>query len=270
MKFFKFIFLICFISVFIFSGCDFFGTDDSDPDVTGSTDTFCFWLAASKDAYVSSSLPDYNYDGTYSLVCSHGEPNHEQRFYIQFFMPQLPEGTEVLEAYINLYEDSQTGQPGNNNIPVGEAVGVWDPYTITWNDQPNPVGPLGLGSVHIGTYISNNMWRTTQDIKGIVQNHLDNSDNNFGWIFNNSATYAFTRSFKSMNALDARTQTELKLGPRLLMKVKTNSPLSGSNIGTVLTGSTELGNMYGFNTDILIYRIQSGENWPEAWEVATQ
>jgi hypothetical protein len=267
MKLKKSIFLVIYLVFFVLSGCDFFGKDD--PIITDDS-YYVFWLAASKDAHVSSSQPDYNYDGMFSLISSHGDPNKEQRFYIKFFMPQLPAGTEVLEAYINIYEDSQTGQAGTVTIAVDEAVAEWDPYAITWNNQPNPIGLSGSAGGQIQAYVTNNMWRKTADIKGIAQKHLDDPDSNFGWLFNNSSSIPFTRSFKSMNALDARTQTELQLGPRLLMKVKSSTPLDANNIGTTITGSTELGNMYGFGTDIMVYLIQSGEEWPVEWEVATQ
>jgi len=229
--------------------------------------TYYFWLAATKDAHVTSYYPDFNNDGAFSLVCSHGEPNRENRSYIEFFMPQLPDGVEVLEAFINVYEDSRQ-QPGSDAIGVGIAVAEWDPYTITWDNQPNPLGPLG--PTRIGTFISENMWRKTEDIKLIVQGHLDDPDTNHGWILNNGSNYNFTRSFSSMNAGSARTQTDLQNGPRLLMKVKSNIPLSPANIGTVVSGSTELGNMYGFNTDIMVHRFSSGGEWPADWEVATQ
>ncbi len=259
----KSIFLISLLMFFVLSACE----NQQSPS---NSDTYLFWLAASKDAHVSSSVPEANYDGMFSLISSHGDPNKEQRFYIKFFMPQLPEGAEVLEAYINIYEDSQTGQAGTVTIPVGEAVAEWDPYEITWINQPNPIGAFSTAAKEIQSYMTYNMWRTTGDIKEIAQKHLDDPDSNFGWLFNNQSTTPFTRSFKSMNALDARTQTELQLGPRLLMKVKSSTPLTTATIGTTITGSTELGNMYGFNTDILVYRIESGEEWPEEWEVATQ
>jgi hypothetical protein len=257
---------IILISLFMFivlSACE----EEPSPSDSG---TYLFWLAATKDAHVSSSIPEANYDGMFSLVCSHGDPNKEQRFYIKFFMPQLPAGTEVLEAYINIYEDSQTGQAGTVTIPVGEAIADWDPYQITWNMQPNPIGAFSTAAKEIQSYVNYNMWRTSGDVKEIAQKHLDDPASNFGWLFNNQSPTAFTRSFKSMNALDARTQTELQLGPRLLLKVKSDTPLNSSNIGTAVSGSTELGNMYGFNTDIRVYRIASEDDWPAEWEVATQ
>jgi hypothetical protein len=257
---------ICLISLsllFVLSGCE-------NLQAPSDSDIYFFWLAASKDAHVSSSVPDFNYDGLFSLVSSHGDPNKEQRFYIEFFMPQLPAGAEVLEAYINIYEDSQTGQAGTVTIAVGEAVAEWDPYEITWNNQPNPIGAFSTAAKEIQSYVDYNMWKSTGDVKEIAQKHLDDPDSNFGWLFNNQSSTAFTRSFKSMNALDARTKTELQFGPRLLMKVKSSTPLTTATIGTTITGSTELGNMYGFGTDIRVYNIESGEEWPVAWEVATQ
>ena len=72
---------------------------------TGSNITY-FWLAAIKDAYVRSDIPEFNGSGAYSLVVAHGQPSGEQRSYIKFFMPQLPAGSKVLEAYINVYKDT--------------------------------------------------------------------------------------------------------------------------------------------------------------------
>lgn len=263
---------IIFANLLLFSTLSYIGCDNQnnpvDENNSGSY-TYTFWLAATKDAHVTSYYPDFNNDGAFSLVCSHGEPNKENRTYIRFFMPQLPEDTEVLEAYINVFEDSESGQPGSGAIHIGTATADWDPYTITWNNQPNPNGPLSAGA-RVGTFISANMWRTTEDIKLIVQDQLDDPGSNFGWILNNNSVYNFTRSFTSMNALSGRTQTTLQNGPRLLMKVKTNIPLTNSNIGTVVTGSNELGNMYGFNTDIRVFNFESGDTWPEAWEMGTQ
>ncbi len=108
MKHQKSTFLISLLILFVLSACE-------NLPSSSDSDTYLMWLAASKDAHVSSSVPEANYDGMFSLISSHGDPNKEQRFYIKFFMPQLPEGAEVLEAYINIYEDSQTGQAGRSS-----------------------------------------------------------------------------------------------------------------------------------------------------------
>jgi hypothetical protein len=260
-----FIYLLVFC-LLQFNSCSNEGNPQNSGD--GSTTTY-FWLAAIKDAYVRSDIPEFNGSGAFSLNVAYGIPNGEHRTYIKFFMPQLPDGSEILEAYINVYEDSRTGQPGNSGIPIGTAQAEWDPASITWLDQPNPVGQLSVGT-QIGSFISENMWRTSGDIKLIVQEHLDNPATNFGWILDNSSAFNFTRSFTSMNAPSGRTQFELDKGPRLLIKVKSTVPLNEGNIGTTVTGSNELGSMYGFGVDILVYNISSGGEWPESWEIAAQ
>lgn len=267
MKYLRFTMYLCLtvICILFINSCK----KNSNPQSTGGGDTITyFWLAAIKDANVRSDMPEFNGGGLFSLVVAHGAPNGEQRSYIKFFMPQLPSGSKVLEAYINVYEDSRQ-QPGNGEINIGTAQAEWDPATITWTNQPNPVGPLSVGA-HIGTFISENMWRTSGDIKLVVQDQLDNPSTNYGWILDNSSSYDFTRSFTSMNAPSGRTQTDLDKGPRLLMKVQSTVPLNSSNIGTTVTGSNELGTMYGFGVDILVYKISSGGDWPSSWEIAAQ
>jgi hypothetical protein len=256
-------FFLAFIS-FNFLSCSIFDSDNA-----GTSTISYMWLSPTKDAYVSSSMPEFNGSGAFSLVCSHGQPNGEQRVYIEFFMPQLPDSTEVMEAYINVWEDSRTGQPGNLAIPISTAVSEWDPTTITWINQPNPPGPTSVG-VQIGPFISEGMWRTSEDVKLIVQEHLDNPSSNHGWILDHSSANNFTRSFTAMNAPQGRSKLELGQCPRLLIKIKTKEPISGSDIGTVVSGSNELGTLYGFGTDIKIYEREIGANWPESWNIGTQ
>ena len=114
------------------------------------------------------------------------------------------------------------------------------------------------------------MWRTSGDIKLLVQDQLDNPSTDHGWILDNSSLYDFSRSFTSMNAPSGRTQTELDKGPRLLMKVQSTVPLNSSNIGTNIIVSNELGTMYGYGVNILVYKISSGGDWPASWEIASQ
>lgn len=249
-----------------FNGCS---TEENPQNTGGGSTTTYLWLTAIKDAYVRSDIPEFNGSGAFSLNVAHGIPNGEHRTYIKFFMPQLPDGSQIVEAYINVYEDSRTGQPGSGGIPIGTAQDEWDPTSITWNNQPNPGGPLSVGT-QIGSFISENMWRTSGDIKLIVQEHLDNPATNFGWLLDNTSLFDFIRSFTSMNAPSGRTQLDLENGPRLLIKVQSTVPLNESNIGTTVTGSNELGSMYGTGVDILVYKISSGGNWPESWEIGTQ
>lgn len=244
----------------------------TNPSSSGQSDVVYLWLAAVKDSYVSSKTPDYSNPELPWLVCSHDNPNGDQRVYIKFFMPQLPTGTIVEKAYINLYEDSQTAQPGNDKIDVARVQNPWDHQTITWNNQPNPLGPLM--ETGIGLYTEHNIWRGTSDISSYVQEHLDNPSTNHGWMLNNSATYGFIRSFMSMNATNARTAQELNNGPRLLLKIKTPQAISISDIGvdmSIFGDNGEFPDMYGFGNSFRVYYARfGGDSWPVDWDVKTE
>jgi hypothetical protein len=241
---------------------------DPNPPVNNGKYTAYFWLTAIQDAHITSQIPDMKNSGGFSLVSAHGAPNGEQRIYLQFFMPQLPAGTVVKEAYFNVWEDSQTGQPGFSGINLATAQGPWDASTLTWNNQSNPVGPTSVGT-GLGTYTTLNIWKGTGNISNIVQQKLDNPSTDYGWLLDNSAASAYTRSFRSMNAPQARTATTLGTAPRLLIKVESPSPINTSSIGTSITGPTELGTTFGFGTNILVYQVASGSNgWPASWDVA--
>lgn len=241
------------------------GGGGDDPTGPGGKYTYVLWLNAVKDAHVYQKMPEYNIDGAFSLVSSFGEPNGPTRIYIDFFMPNFPPGTKVLQAYINVWEDSRQ-VPGNGTLPVGLAMDEWSPYDITWLEQPNPMGPLSIAT-SIGAFIDYNMWRTTGDVAMHVQDQIDNPANNFGWILNHDSVFAYTRSFASLNAL--RDPTDLGFAPRLLIAVETTEPLTIESLGENLPEDNELGTTFGFGIDIQLYLIQSGSSFPESWEIGT-
>ncbi len=253
------------------------GTSDGMVDISGGPDSpgggatqtqkfiTYFWLGAVQDALVMSRYPDWNRGTNWALQAAHGFPNGEQRSYVQFFVPQLPPGSKVLDAHINLFEDYDSGQNGPAAIQVGEAVAPWSADTITWSNQPNPLGPLGTES--IGPFIRARMWRTTGNIKNTIQRHIDNPMSNNGFVLNNTSQHAFMRTFTALDQPGGRTATTLGTAPRLLMKVESTVPLSPANIGTTLPPNTELGRVLGFANQILIYQMATGNGYPAAWEV---
>ena len=241
------------------------GPDAPVGDTQATTYVTYFWLGAVQDALVMSQYPDWNRGTNWTLQAAHGRPNGEQRSYVQFFVPQLPAGSKVLEARINVYEDYDSGQNGPAAIQVGEAVAPWSAASVTWNNQPNPLGPLGAQS--IGPFIRAGMWRTSGDIRAIIQRHVDDPMSNNGFVLNNTASFAFLRTFTGLDQPNARTASTLGTAPRLLIKVESTVPLSTANIGTTLPPNTELGRIFGFSTPILIYQISTGNGYPAAWDV---
>jgi len=230
------------------------------------------WCTADKDAYVicrdgAACLEgDHNFGTLFWLnTGSHPNPNGEQRTYIHFYLPTLPAGTQILEAYLNVYEEGSL-DPGTQNIPIALASDNWDPRTITWNNQPD--GPsLALTGDDIGQFKQNEMWRGSGNLAAYVQEWFDNPTSNFGLILsNNAGPYGFQRSFRSDNALQ-RTEDDLDHAPRLLLKVQSDQPLNTTTIGMPpLPSDNDLNER--LDGEILMLRISSGSNWPSDWEVA--
>src|SRR5690606_11574332 len=98
------------------------------------------WLAADRDAVVRCSdvgCPDgdNNYGLEGSLAASN-EHRDAKASYVHFHLPQVPEGTEVVEAYIELFHAGtrEDGQPDDQCLPMAPAAAPWRWDTITWNN----------------------------------------------------------------------------------------------------------------------------------------
>ncbi|MCK4720081.1 DNRLRE domain-containing protein [bacterium] len=226
--------------------------------------TTYFWCAADKDAYVNSTQ-DWPHGGLFWDNVGAGMPNGQQRTYMHFYMPILPSGAEIVEAYINVYEDSRQ-YPGTGSIPIGLANEDWDPGTIIWSIQPNPPGAGSIGA-SISPFNDVNMWRGSGNVKNTVQQHIDNPTLNFGWVLFESSYYNTVRSFSSVNHL-SRTSTDMGQAPRLLLKVETDTQLNlNSVMGANLTPDNELSPR--LPGTVLVLEMWSGNTgWPADWEVA--
>lgn len=254
--------------LFLWGSCD-----DIPPfNPPNSTAYTYFWLGATQDAHVTSLMPDFNNDGAFSLVNATSGANGEQRIYLRFFLPQLPQDCQVEEAYINLYEYELQGLEGVASIPIALAINEWDADTITWANQPNSLG-VQNPIAYLGEFTVRMKWYGTGNIAGHVQNIYANPTGHFGWMVDNHGMgqHPYMRSFVSMNSMSpaGRTRTSLDFGPRMLMKVDCSTTLNNNNVGTTLSGPTEFGKMYGNGIEFLIYRMATGTDWPDEWDVAT-
>lgn len=227
-----------------------------------------FWLAADKDAYVTS-IQDWPHGGLFWDNIGTGTVNGTQRTYVHFFMPTLPAGAKILDARINLYEDSQMW-PGQAGFDIGTTNDDWNPETIIWSDQPNPPGPLGTGAT-FGAYTTYNVWRGSTDVKNIVQQQFDNPSTNFGFVLQSHDIYGeVVRSFSSVNNL-SRTSDDMGQAPRLLLKVETDTRLELSDVlATSLTPDNELSPRLPGQVLVLLMRSGTDTGWPTDWDVATQ
>lgn len=238
------------------------------------------WLASVKDAWVGCTAShcadaDHNHGTEFSLdVAAPTIPPGLKRIYVEFYLPELPPGTRVEEAYINLYEDSRQ-VPGTGTRPVIRVLREWDPRKITWNDQPMAIGALSPPVARLGAFHDVNQWRGTfpnNDLPTVVQEHLAYPSRNHGFLINNPSNLTYLRSFRSNNAR-TRTETDMDFAPRLMLKVRLPGPephLDANNVSLPpLPNDTDL-DEYLVGPNVLVVRVAGGNDWPAAWGVAVQ
>lgn len=246
------------------------------PMVVGSAPpgTAALWIAADMDAYVQSE-PSHNLNtgGLPHLNVSRSvvPALTNERTYVHFTLPRLPPGTQVVEAYVNLYENSRI-DPATEGISVAWANAAWDPLTITWANQPNPPGPAGQIAA-LGPFRDVNQWRGhPQSIHGEVQRALSGAQPNNGFLFHMGSALPSRRSF----AADiTRTSTSLGTAPRLLLKVANEQrPFDPTTVTlpAVLPASQDLCRPRGPLPvgGVTMVQIAPGPDWPPTWGVATQ
>lgn len=271
--------------VLALSGCQTFSPTPTPssltPTMEGSSqgEIAFLWLAADKDAWVGCRAQncadgDLNHGTLFSLdVSDPAIPPGTTRIYVEFYLPQLPDKTEVLEAYINLYEDSRQ-IPGNTGRPVIEVLQEWDPRAINHNNQPMAIGNLSEDA-RLGRFRDVNEWRGTfpfsSNLASIVQDHLADPSSNHGFLVNNPSNTIYLRSFRSDNA-PSRTEADMDFSPRLLLKIRLpDGPESFLGPASVvlppLPPDTDL-DEFLTGPDVLMVRIAGGATWPASWDVA--
>ncbi|MFV2051754.1 DNRLRE domain-containing protein [Aliiroseovarius sp. YM-037] len=239
------------------------------------------WLGATKDADVRCSAPacadeDVNYGGQFSLNLGAGPsvPPGLHRTYVEFYLPLLPDDVEIVEAHINLFEDSQQ-LPSPRQRGIVEVIAEWDPMAITHANQPMTVGSLTkIG--FIGGFQQRGEWRGTiparTDLLPAIRGHLSDPATNHGFIVQNVPRGGpnYLRSFSSLNEL-SRTETALGQSPRLLLKLRFKEGegfLDDTNLALpALPPDTDLDEQLT-GPNVLMVRIAGGADWPVSWDVA--
>jgi len=220
------------------------------------------WIAADKDTWVWFEYPDsqWGQDG-YLRVAYLGD---NKRSFVHFFLPNLPEGTEVLEAYVELYHGGTTedGYSDDLDIKVQRAAGAWSPGTLTWNNQP----AFGRAT-EFTIQLRSAAWSASGDIAGIVQEMVDAPASYHGFIvdyFDPGLSHGIEKGFDSNN--HSRTAQDLAHAPRLLAKVLLPA---GKTMNDVTLPAIPADNDLDFppGTSILMLRYSSGPDWPAAWDV---
>ena len=229
----------------------------------GTAQTVCLWIAADKDTWVWFEYPESSWDKDgYLRVAYYGD---HKRSFVHFHLPNLPAGTEIAEAHMELYHGGTTedGYTDDLDIQVQRASGAWDPATLTWNNQPT-----FSRATEFLIHLRSAAWSASDPILTIVRETFANPSAYYGFVvdlFLPAETHGFEKGFDSNNK--DRTVQDLKHAPRLLMKVKLPQ---GKTVSDITLPSLPSDNDLGFpaGTQILMLRYSQGSDWPSTWEVA--
>ncbi len=167
--------------VFLFSQC---GNDDGSkmdvlilqPDGQGG-----------KDAIIRSSDPDQNYSDeielTVNVTAAQGPPLI-QRALFEFDLSKIPDGSEILMAYLSLWyaegsDSVHSVATGPNTAFLQRITTSWDEATVTWSNQPS--------SIITNRVVINSSSEPEEDYPEIdatllVQDMIDNRENSFGFL----------------------------------------------------------------------------------------
>jgi hypothetical protein len=166
-------------------------------------------IAASEDAYVSSTRKDVNFGDADKLVV--GTADGETRTaYLKFVVPALPAGAAVGQAELTVRVDGPTDTSRVSAYPV---TGAWRESTITAGTLP-ATGVTATGSVvpNSGdTFL-------TMDVSSAVK-----AAGTFSFVLKSAASNAVTR-LRSSEYMTAEQRPELKLSYTVPTTAPTTAP----------------------------------------------
>jgi hypothetical protein len=239
-----------------------FGDDDPVGSGGGNGSSVWFlWIGADMDATVDVTMPDVNWGNDGYNRVAYGTTK-VKRSYIHFMIPNFPEGTTVLEAYVELYHGgkNEDGMTDDIDIPFQEASDTWSAMEITWNNQPS-FTPGGMYYIDLRSQ----SWSASDEIKGVVQGYFNSPSSHRGIVvYWSNMSLFIEKGFSSNNDL-SRTAASMGKAPRLLAKI---SLPDGKTIDDVTLPAFPAGTDLDFpGEEILMLRYSSGTDWPETWDV---
>ncbi|HLA64705.1 MAG TPA: DNRLRE domain-containing protein, partial [Rhodothermales bacterium] len=229
------------------------------------------WVGANADAFT--------WCGLQTPGCPYGDANFGRngilpvaftqldikRTYVHFDLPTLPAGTEVQEAYLELYHGgrNEDGRSDDVDIPVALVPTAWDPMTITHNNQPIVGTPGSFTALNLRSQ----SWSGTPDIAGQVAAMFADPSSNHGFALTwPSPAQPIEKGFTGINDI-RRTRTDLGQSPRLLVRVRLPEGRTASDIVLPPLLSTNDLNPAGSGPILMVRTTSGGSDWPTSWNV---
>ena len=247
-----------------FNSCDLILDEADIEEVIGNRIAY-YWIMADADTYVEcvkaggACVPvEANYAGR-PLVTSHNALGIK-RSYVDFPLPDFPQGTTVEEAYVELFHSgtNEDGKTDNISIDVTRVRTPWIADDVHYENQPVRTG--GGGEFQIK--LKSNNWSGTSDIAFAMNQEISNPSDFHGFVaFISRPEPGYEKGFYSNND-NSVIQDGLGQAPRLLLKVELPEGVSVNDIGfperhTDANGSQVFGS-----------RVRQTTDWPSDWQVA--
>jgi hypothetical protein len=242
------------------------GPDTPKP---GDTGVVCLWVSSDKDAFASYGRVGEEVDrnfGQYGFLSVANGPLGIKHSYVHFTPPTFPAGTEILEAKFEMYHSGKNEDGTTDDILLN--VGVirnepWSPGTLTWANRPDRDG---LPAPETEIRLRSQNWSGTPDITGFVQEMGTNPNAFHGFLvwYRDPSERQVEKGFYSNND-SRRTQTELGLAPRLVIRVRLpqGKPTSDMKLG-YLPGDTDI----TVPREVTTVKIRKSQTWPADWNVS--
>lgn len=257
------------LGVSLLIGCNNISPNSSNQQASG---TVFLWIGADKDAFVSCGRPaggcpesHLNFGQNDKLVVANSQVAIK-RSYVHFLIPNLPAGTEIQEAYLELYypAKNEDGQTDDIDIPVVRAVAPWSPLEITYDTEPNSFPSNSEFTLDL----ESQSWSGSPDIADIVRQIFSAPSEFHGFVlFWQDQSLGIEKGFYSNNYI-GRTADDLGQSPRLLVKVQLPS---GKTTDDITLPAIPADNDLEFEgQEVLMLRFSGGDDWPESWEVTAR
>jgi len=251
------------LSSLLFSGCDL--VNDLGQNQPFNSEVY-YWISSDADTFVECNTQSggcsgdsTDHSGFDFLSVTHNE-NSIKRSYINFPKITFPQGTEIQEAYFELFHNAKNedGKSDDILIDVNRVHINWNAGTIRYSNQPIPTG----NGAEFNMKMKSQNWCGTINISTEMQTDLMGVSDFQGFLVSIQNFFpGYEKGFCSGNHR-SHTLTDLGLAPRLLLRVKLPN---GQTNNDVLIGP---GHTDGSGTNFIGYRFQTGNSWPVDWKPA--
>ena len=167
-------------------------------------------LVSTADTFISTIQPDNNFGNVLAVnVDNNVNPGVESRGLVKFDTSSIPTNATIESATLKIYV-MMCGVPASVSVTSTQITSAWDEFAVTWNNKPSSSGgvPNNLsctsGPVPGAFYY-------TSDVKGIVQNWVNYSQKNFGFMIMgaNAGNWNFSFYTREWNNASQKPQLDI-------------------------------------------------------------